>query len=231
MHHRVCTAYCFRTWIRPEVAMNSLVQWGHRFCSADGGSHSLCSLSSATVCRAIEWAIWLPWLDRLKATFRGEWDYELDALLRHSWRSVSKTGNALCCLKSSQPTTQVPWPNRATSVVPQTVRSVCSSLVLSTAGLHSFQELSQSFWSDGTGRRSPQGMGLWLSTLPGGGQTRFWVWQNSLFEDPNQTDLYPAKSPGQSVLGSADKQSCLLELLLGHYKYELYLPRYMYWLL
>lgn len=78
----------------------------------------------------------------LKVVFNDDQGFELGYLPRYSRWNCSKVGKVLCSLISSQPTSQVPWPNKDTGLALQAISSAFPSLGLSTTGLHSFQAFS-----------------------------------------------------------------------------------------
>lgn len=135
-------------------------------CSARGRDWFCSALCPrATPRRAGERAVPLPLCsgfvsrsDRLKAVFSDKWGYELDSLPRHRGRSSSKLVKLfVCCLNSSRPAPQVPWPDSAFGFALKTIASVRSSLGLRAAGPRSFRRSRHFFWPDGASRLSTAG--------------------------------------------------------------------------
>ena len=173
MEHGTYIALCLGTWIRPESALNSLVRWGHRFCSADGGSHGLCSpcechctwghvLAPAVLgCAASRHAL-------ARSSGRTGWRlYSVMSGTRLQVFSSGAVGEAAlkpikifaCCLNSnsSQPTLQVSGLNRATVFAQQTISSAHPALGSSAADC---RHCLQPFWLEGARRHSPPQVGL-----------------------------------------------------------------------
>lgn len=141
------TYFCLGTWWG-QCALNSLVRWSHRFCSADGGSHQLASL-----CECHTWGHWIGCAASAMLWVRSSVE-QAEACIQ-LWVGLgfrfSVLGEAalkpvkifVCCLNcnSSQPTLQVSGLNRATGFAQQTISSTHSPLGLVLI-LHRLQTLS-----------------------------------------------------------------------------------------
>lgn len=147
MGPRPCTIQCLG--LESECVLNSLIRWGHQFCSQTWAAIGCAFSLSATVHGLLnEICSFLSALVRLpcptdKALFSDEQGYTLYSLPWHSKNLVNvlgkifalaKTGKAfLCCINSSQPAPQVSWLNRATRFALETIGSACLSARVSLA--------------------------------------------------------------------------------------------------
>lgn len=137
-----------------DCALNSLVRWGHWFCSTYGESHRLCFLFKCH-CKQVFWmeyaACYVLWFGCL--VWRAEdciqqWlGYELLSLPREE-QAPALERHSVYGLDWRWPVLQVPWPNRVIRFALQTIISAYCTLCWA---VQIFMCSGQPFWSGRAG--------------------------------------------------------------------------------